>query len=277
MGKIKGAIRTEGLHAGSLAKSIAVTTDDPAHPSATLIIKVNIVGSVNLFPASLFLAFGDARGPVGRLLVRKDETEKGDLKVSDVAAGAPWLAVTARRVEAATPAVPPLPAAQPGDWEIEATANPAGLPTGAYQAQLRFKTGLPREPEISVPVSFRIPPEVNVSTPQLLLPPPPTAGEAAKGMMYAMVRSDLNPADLRAEAEPASFHVALEPSGPRGYKVAVTWTPEGADPPREGRVTIRLGKYATVVAVRVATPAAPAPPVPAGGSQPPPVSAPGGR
>jgi hypothetical protein len=262
-GKVTAAVRTDGL-AGTVSKVVTVTTDDPGRPTFPLTIRATIVASVDFFPArSMFLGLARSEGAAGKVLVRKNAGEKGTLEVTGLTSSATWLKVSARKVEVAEPQAPPLPPAQPSDWVIEARVE--GEPrAGQVPAQVKFKTGLQREPEVDFQVVVRVPPPLSFSVPLLDLPYPGDPAQPVKGTVYVQLGSGQDGKGLSVESISPAFRAVVEQVDPRSFKVDITWTPIPGDTSREGAVVAKLGSLSTSMAVRVpavavAPPAAPPP------------------
>lgn len=256
-GKVTAQLKTENYR-GTVEKLITVTTNDPANASLTLRLKATIVGSVEVLPRP-GAAFPSGMGwdYSGTLIVRKDPTESGDLQVQELATSVPWLVAKARKVESTIPAAGGMPEARPGDYLLEiSVAEDAPRTAGGFQ--ITFKTGLAREPSVTVPVS------VVLQTPMRIMPsplylPPPDAGKGTQGILSAMLRPGLGKEKLTAEASPASFRVSLEPDGTRKYRALVTWLPAGENPPTEGNIVFRVGEESQTVLVRVGPATRPVP------------------
>ncbi|MBZ5638767.1 MAG: hypothetical protein LAO51_08415 [Acidobacteriia bacterium] len=258
VGKVVAAVKTEGMAPGTVNKVVAVSTDDPGRQNFTLILRANIVTSVDFLPTrALFVPAGPAAAGTGKLVVRKNETEKGELRVSDIAANVPWLKVSARKVE--SPESPPSSGAvpaQPGDWVVEAKIE-GDPPAGQVTAEIRFKTGLPREPEITFPVTVRTTSPITFSAPMVYLPYPGEPPQPQRQTVYVRVEPPLDPNKLTVEATPAAFEAVANLVGPTRVRVDVTWTPAGESTPRDGTVTAKLGTAIVSVPVKVNPKAAP--------------------
>jgi hypothetical protein len=267
-GKVTASVRTDGL-AGVVNKVVTVQTNDPARPTFTLTLKATIVASVNFFPSrTLFLSVGQAAENAVRAIIRKDDTETGTLAITDLTPSVPWISATARKVEEAGAAAVGLPPSMPGDYLLEArlTGQAPAVPT---PVEIRFKTGLPREPETAVQVTVRVLPELMLSTPQVVLPSP-TQEAPVSGSVFLTVRRDLDPAGLQVTVEPLPFKVETAPSGDHRFALQISWKEDAAgNAPRDGRVTAVLGTARASAMVRVLPrqPAVPPPtqaPTPAG-------------
>jgi hypothetical protein len=259
-GKVTASVRTDGL-AGSVSKVVTVQTNDPARTTFPLTLKATIVASVNFYPSrSLFLSIGQTEDNTARTILRKDDTETGALAVTELTSSVPWITATARRIDAAGQAAVGLPPTLPGDYLLEAklTGPAPKVPT---PVELRFKTGLAREPEASVQLTVRVLPELMLSTPQVILPAP-APGVAAQGAVFLTVRRDLDPSELQVMAEPPPFKVEKSPSGEHRYALQLSWKDEPAgSAPRDGRLTVVLGGARATANVRVLPPQVPDAPV----------------
>lgn len=249
VGKIRATLKTDHYN-GPVVKTITVTTNDPALATTTLTLKARIAGSVQIFPTAILgINYAGPRAMRPRIVVRKDETEKGDLVLSDIKTSQPWLKVEATRVAADGQAVEGLPAVRAGDFILEARLDPIpGL--GPRNETVSFSTGLSREPTVSIPVSIYVPPPIQTNPQELILLP---TAEAATGIVYARLRADLDPAGLTVEASPAEFEAKLNDPRPTGVQIVVTWAPKGESRRSSGSVTLRHGTESVVIPVRLST------------------------
>jgi len=246
-GKITARMNT-GHGRGAQSKTVTVTSNDPVEPVTPLTFRAYVEGSVVFVPgeAITIVSRGEARRP-GRVIVRKDPTEKGDLKVTDLTSSAAWLSPTARRVDSSQDAADGLPAASPGDWIITATLS-ADAPTGNHRETVRFATGLPREPQIELPVTVFIPADITISPNPLELR---TTGLSVSGSAIVVVRGGIDRSGMTVKAEPGDFSATLEPSGATSARVQVAWVPDGPTGATAGQVTVQVGDHSAVLPVRV--------------------------
>lgn len=222
-GKVMASVKTEHFR-GPIAKAVTVTTDDPVRPVVELQIQANVVGSVNVLPrAGLALPTAPEGDYVAKILLRKDETEKGDLAVTDVVSSVPWLMARARKVRAVEPAAGDLPEALPGDYVLEVSVGD-DAPKSQAAHTVTFKTGLPREPEVTVPISVSLLNPLRLQPWRLYLEPASSRDEASASLS-AVVRPGLGNETLKATISPEPFTVKIEPDGERRYKATVTWKP----------------------------------------------------
>jgi hypothetical protein len=274
-GKVQATIaHTDNLR-GPVTKYVAVTTDDPARPNINLGIRANFVGSVQVLPVpSLFITIGQPGEQPSKLLVRKDETETGTFAFSELMTSVPWLSATGQRIDKDSPADGLVPPSRAGDVLIEVKAT-GEIPGGQNTANVTFKTGLPREPVVTIPVTVRVLPEINLQPAYVVLPAPAPPSTESQGFARLGVRRDLDPAGLRVEVQPEAFKATMEALGDRQYRIHVTWTATaGENTPRDGRLTARLGNASANIQVRVNPPVAATPPVPPAGLPTAPVSVP---
>jgi len=226
VGYLSASLHTDKLR-GSVARGITVQSNDTSQPRVHLTIRAMILGSVLMLPhESMTISDPPQRNTRNRLLVRKEPTESGELKISDLRASASWLRLSAERIEEARPAEGGLPAALPGDWLLQAELE-GDVDYGRLRENMTFKTGLTRQPEITVPVLVTLRPPLHLSVNQVELPQP-DGGEPSTATVVISVRRGLDPATLTARAVPEALQVSLEPSGgDRFYKAHVSW--DGGD------------------------------------------------
>jgi len=236
VGYIDAELDTKKLH-GSVGRGITVYTDDPQSPKVLLTVRAMVVGGVLVLPRemiSLNTAAGAQNAP--GVLVRRDSSETGELEIGELTTSVSWLAATAEALVEPRPAADGLPPGKPGDWLVMVRAE-SSVPYGQHRETLRFKTGLERQSEVSIPVLVLRRAPVRLSAEQVEFP---AASEStSRQTVLLTVRRDLDPQDLRVETDPESLTVELEPSGRRGYKVHVSW--QGEDRPH-GAITFHVGQ-----------------------------------
>lgn len=171
------------------------------------------------------------------VLVRREATETGVVKIADVQPSVPWLVATVERLDEARPGADGVPPGMPGDWLVRVTLDPSA-PYGRFRESLQVKTGLERQPELTIPVIVTRQAPVRLSAERVVFPRESDPNEQPQTVLLT-VRRDLDPAALTVETDSDLLLVELEPSGQRGYKVRVRW--EGDDRP-QGAITFRLGK-----------------------------------
>lgn len=233
MGHIKTTVRTETLQ-GSFSKTIAVETNDPTQPKVSVVVHADVVESVNLLPSDRIVLRNALHStPSAGILVRKDPTESGKLVIRDVETSVPWLLAGVREVKSPLPSAGDLPAGLPGDFVLEVHIEGAAV-AGRSQQSVSFKTGLPRQPVVQVPVIVMFTPLVEIPLERLVLP-----AEAAEQTVQVFLRRGADPSLLRVEARPSTLKVELEPLGHRTFTLHVRW--EGG-PQADGMITFHLGE-----------------------------------
>lgn len=258
-GKVNAAIHTDNL-SGAVSKVVTVTTDDPGRPTFALTLRATIVASVDFYPSrSMFVAARNPDNPGGKVLARKSANEKGSLEVTGLTASVPWLKVSARKLEAAAPAGAGLPPSIPSDWLIEARIE-GEPPPGRNAVQVKFKTGLAREPEIEIPVVVIVPAPLSFSSPVLDLRTDAEPPQSARGTVYVLLGSGLDPKGLSVESLSPAFRAKAEQVDPRRVRVDVTWSPVAGDTSRESAIVAKLGELSASIAVKLTAPVPPAPP-----------------
>jgi hypothetical protein len=212
-GSIKASIHTANLK-GPIGKSITVTHDDATQQPIVLGVTAKVVGSVDVFPFAGVQLARRRRGfeNPAKLLIRKDATEKGTLAVSGVTPSAKWLKTSARKVDAAEPAADGMPPAQPGDFVLSVQAD--GAPVGSHVENVTFKTGLPREPAIMIPVTVSVQAAVTLQPAELAFTADANSPQGATGEVLATIREDLD-RDPALRSESPAFVVRADPPGGR--------------------------------------------------------------
>ncbi len=242
MGYVTASLDTKKLR-GSVGKGITVYTNDPVTPKVMLKVLAQVVGSVVVLPDERFVLgnVGHTRRFMERV-VQKDPTETGKLKITDIRTSFPWLTAGARQLTENRPGERNRPGGRVGDWVVELKVD--GSPGYSKQeGTVEFKTGLERQPVVSLPVriDFRAP--VNLSKRALEL-----EGKQATDTVLLSVRRGLDPEQLTVQAEPESLKVELEKSGERMYKAHVEWRGGAAT---EGVVTFGLDQDRIELPVRM--------------------------
>lgn len=249
-GKIKASIHTANYH-GAITKGITVTCDDPSQGTVMLSVKASIVGSVSVFPypsLSLSPRVAGFQKPA-RLLIRKEDSETGQLAVTDTTSSVPWLKLEARKVTEAEPASEGLPAALPGDYVLSVQAS--GAPVGSSAQNIAFKTGLTREPQVSIPILVMVRPPVVVQPQELILQPVKESPSSASAEILATVREDLDPKAVQATAGDKAFVLTIENPGERALRIKVDWARKGKQGATETKVHLEVAGESVDVPVRV--------------------------
>ena len=177
----------------------------------------------------------------GRVLIRREPSEEGTLRISDVETSAEWLTVSARRLDGPEPRGGGLPAGQSGDWVIEVGFRDDPV-FGRHRESVTFQTSLPREPEVTLPIDIVLEAPVHLSTGRLRLGT--VAPGKAGGKVFAYVRKGLDPSRLEVEAGPDPLRVEVTRSGTSMFTVNVSWEggrlSDGGIEFRVGEESIRL-------------------------------------
>ncbi len=129
------------------------------------------------------------------------------------------------------------------------------LPGGQSIQQVQFRTGLGREPVVTVPINVFVPPRVTFSSPSLLLPAP-AAGRAAEGSVLAVLRSDVDPSGIKVETNLPGLEAQLEEAGPgpRKLRLKISWMPRDSERQNEGLVTLKTAGQSFRLPVRITVP-----------------------
>ena len=237
MGKIDVTLKTKGLR-GKVGRRVTLTTNDPEREKSFLTVQANITGSIVMLPsAKMSVGSGRGRNQINRMIVRKDPTEEGELVVSDFGTDQEWLLLTVHRVETEEPGTGGFPTVHPGDWILEIALDESA-PEGHTRANVGFSTGLPREPEVKVPVQVSVLAPVAIR-PKSLFVSPAASGEGLQGEVIAVVRAGLNPEELEIESTSEVVKLEKEKSGPRHFRVRAT-LPESALAERP-KLVVRVG------------------------------------
>jgi hypothetical protein len=256
---LKASIHTAN-YKGPIGKQVTVTHDDKSQGPIVLNVTANIVGSVEVLPFPALQLARRRRGfkDPALLIVRKDATEKGSLAFTGLAASAPWLKISSRKVTKDEPPVEGLPAAVPGDVVISVQADPA-TPIGSHVENLTFKTGLPREPLVTIPVTVFVQPPLSVQSTELTLVPVAGAPDSATAQVFGSVRDDIDPKAITVTSDVPSFTPSVEATSAQSFRVTVAWSGKGKKPKTDAVVHIKAGTESVDLPVRVNLPKA-APP-----------------
>lgn len=221
VGYVRAVLDTTEL-LGPVTKGIVVNTNDPDRRQILLTLKANVVGSVALLPQPvIYIRKRPGQSYVGRLLVRQEPGESGTLAISDLTTSAPYLTASAVQLTEPRPRGDGLPRGHPGDWVLEIRFRNDEPVYGRLRDRVRFRTGLSRQPEVTVGVESKFDAPINLSSGKLVLA---SVGDGrAEGTLFASVRHGLDPAKLRVAAEPAGIEVAVQPATERMYRVEVRW------------------------------------------------------
>jgi hypothetical protein len=250
-GKIRASIHTQNYR-GNVSKSITVEHNDASQPAIMLAVNLNIVGSVNVLPYPALALAPRMQGfhSPALLIVRRDDSETGTLELTDVAASVPWLKIGVRKVAAPEPAAAGLPEAKPGDFVVSVQVEGAP-PMGIHAETLTFKTGLAREPVVSIPVHVTLRAPVFLQPAELILNPNPDDPNRASGQASVAVREDLDPKTLTVASADPAFILRIDDPGARTFHITVDWAAKGKKTPTESELRFSVSGESLSLPVRV--------------------------
>ena len=251
-GKIRASVRT-AAYRGPITKQVTVEHDDKSQGPVQLTISANIVGSVEILPYAGLQLTRRRQGFLtpATLIVRQDATEKGALAMSDLAVSAPWLKITSRKVTADEAPTEGLPAAKPGDVILSVQAEKSA-PVGSHVETLTFKTGLTREPAVTIPVTVYVQPVVSLQPNELVLNPAADSKQTASGQVLAALRDDVDPKSVTVKSESKDFSVRIDPSGAQAFRLLVDWSGKGKHAATSTKIHVSAGKETIDLPVRIA-------------------------
>jgi hypothetical protein len=238
VGHLTATLRTAKLK-GKVGKGITVYSNDPVKSTLRLSVRAIVMASVVVLPREYIMIGGPpTRRGQSKVLVRQDPMETGKLNITDLKTSLPWLKAEATRLKNERPPSDGLPRGQKGDYLVEVSIDgkPEGH-AGRARAELTFKTGLKRQPEVAIPITVDLRPPVTLSTGKLMLAPP-AEGEVTESTVLVTLRPGLDPNRLEAVASPESLKVELKPSGPRRFKAHVSWDGGKLE---QGEITFKVG------------------------------------
>ena len=228
VGEVKATLDTSTL-AGLVGKGVSITTNDPVVQIVQVVLRARVVGSVLMLPGYKgLLSNRQIETRSTPFLIRQEPGEVGKVHISEPRASVPWIDVEIRELTEKYPSDKGLPAGWPGDWLLVATLK-KDAPIGRFQETVRFKTGLRREPEVSLQIAVDLRPPVNLNTPGVSLVP------GQPQMVLASLRRDLDPQAVKLSA-PEGLSARTEPGRGRFFKIHLEWT----GPPPEAPVELRM-------------------------------------
>ena len=251
-GSIRASVHTT-TYRGPISKQVTVEHDDKSQGPVQLTLSANIVGSVEILPFPGLQLARRRRGfaTPALLIVRQDVTEKGTLAMSDLAISAPWLKVSSRKVTADEGPTEGLPAAKPGDLILSVQAEDSA-PVGSHVENLTFKTGLTREPAVTIPVTVYVQPVVSLQPNELILNPAADSKQTASGQVLAALRDDVDPKSVTVKSESKDFSVRIDPSGAQAFRLLVDWSGKGKHAATSTKIHVSAGKETIDLPVRIA-------------------------
>ncbi|MDX1388201.1 MAG: hypothetical protein R3344_03375 [Acidobacteriota bacterium] len=253
VGKFRIKLDTGDLR-GKVNRGVTLTTNDRTNRLVYLQVTADVLASVELLPPAVMLG-GRRNIEVGKVVVRKEPSEVGELKPSDIRTSKPWLVATARQVTEREEIGGKVATAEPGDWVIE-TRVEGSAPWGPSQESLTFKTALGREPEVTIPVKVLIPSPIQVNPSPLRLLRSED-GRSAEGILLAVLKQGLEKETLEIEVGPAPFVVEVEQTGSRHYKAFVRWSGADSGAPINGTAKLTISEGTREVPLEVVDQIAP--------------------
>ncbi len=246
---MKVTVKTAGYY-GIVTKTISLQSDDPVRPQLTLKVKMAIVGSAMILPGGLLALHVRPEQPTeGRMVIRKDPTETGALHVTGVSSSEDWLQVGVRPVVEEQTLERGIKAA-PGDFILEASV-PESPGAGQHRAEITFRTGLPREPVITVPVTV-IARRFGRSAVKRLLLQRKQADDLMTGRMNFRLMGRTDPEAVKVRITPDRYRVEVAILNPNQLQVLVSEDPDkdNGEPLPEGMLIFTKGSETISVPVR---------------------------
>jgi len=249
VGRVRASLITEQL-TGPVVKGIVLLTNDPQNKQVRLTLKAHVVSAVKLLPQPVvFVRERAGQPPTGRVLVRRESSEKDRLEISDLRPSVPWLEARAERLDAPRPRGGGLPDGRPGDWVIEIRFSGDTPLFGKRSATVSFGTGLTRQPRVLLEVESNLEAALRLSTSSLLLTRDTTGG--LRGTLFASAREDLDVRDLVVQGEPSGLEIQVRPATERMVQVEVQWNTQKLE---GGSLIFRLGNTTYRIPVVSSTP-----------------------
>jgi hypothetical protein len=246
VGYVKVKLDTQKI-TGKTNKQIAIFSNDPKSLETSVLLRAEVVGSALLIPFDRLKLtnVGQRQDRRRRLLIRKDPTETGELRVTDLKASVDWVAPSLLKIETEMSTFPGFPPGKPGDYllEIDFVNQP---PHGVSTAEVTFKTGLPRFPEMTVPVNVEYSAPVIMNRKEIVLPPGTT--DVYRDSVLLTIRRGLDPSTLTVHSEIEPLQIALEQVGERHFKLFLTWSGEAFE---AGALKASVAGYHAVLPVRI--------------------------
>jgi len=233
VGKLTATLDTSA-QSGDIGKGVSITTNDPTVPVVQVVIKARIVGSVVLLPGFTGLISNRQAETYGTpFMIRQEPGEEGMLQITESHASVPWIDVEVRKLTEKYPSERGVPAGWPGDWRLVAKLK-KDAPVGHFKETVRFKTGLPREPEVTLQLVVDVRPPVNLNSAEVHLVP----GQPL--IVLASLRRDLAPQEAQAVklTAPEGLSARTEPGRGRFFKLHLEWNGPPPDAPVELRMEV---------------------------------------
>ncbi len=211
--------------AGLVGKGLSILTNDAAVSTGQVVMRARVVGSVLMLPGyKALLSNRRAMMETTHFLIRQEPGEAGDLAITQARASVPWIEIEVQELTEQYPSERGTPAGWPGDWLLRATLKD-GAPSGNHTETVRFKTGLPREPEVKLQIAVDIQPAVNLNAEEIRLVP----GQPL--MVLASMRPGLTQTEVKLSATDRRLTARTEPGRGRFFKIHLEWNgPAPTDP-----------------------------------------------
>jgi len=238
-GKMQVGVKTDKLR-GHVGKAITVFTNDPENPETTLTVTVDVIVSVFAIPQPA-ARLSDRRPIMARsqLLLRRDPTETGPMKLSLLSKEGDWFAAGLTELTEVRPAQGRLPEGQPGDWLLELKLQDPSPAERRAQGAVLISTGYERQPRLKIEVIGQFTPALTLSKQKIVFP---AGASFPSDTVLISVRRGMDPSQLVVEASPPMLKANIDPAsmGKRNLKLLVEW--RGRRPLDQGLVTVRMGE-----------------------------------
>jgi len=231
---------------GDVGRVLQLTTNDPANPRPKLVVRMNVLTSVDLFPGDKIVV-GNSRGlkPVQEILVRKSSEETEPLRVDRLRTKHPDIDLDARRLTERT-VFPHLGDGREGDWLLTVSLRPDAEP-GSRNDVVTFETGLVHEPEIALALKTVVARSVVLGKERLRL----ARGASKEQSIVANVRRGLDPTELEVKSPHPGLTVEASPLGGRAWSITLSAGPAASLPAGSYTVELRVGRSTTSLIVDV--------------------------
>lgn len=229
-----------------IGKGVTIFSNDEMTPRILVSVRAEVVGSVLLLPG--YKGMVSNRQPETRtqhFIIRKDSRESGELRIARVSSTLPWVEVDARELKEKHPSQRGVPAGWPGDWLLTATLG-KDAPNGTHKGEIRFETGLEREPEVELDLSALVQPPVNLNSPDVQL----IVGQPQ--VVLASFRRDLDPQTPVEVRAPDGLSARVEPGRGRFFKLHLEWSGQPPSRPVELQLEVAGETLTTSVTVNAA-------------------------
>ena len=207
-GRIEAALDTTG-RSGDLTKQINVTTNDAANPRAVLTFVGKVRQRISIDPPAGLLFGRYTPGMPLTRTVRLTNNTPATMKLAAVPASQPSVfAAEVKQVEPGKVA------------EVTVTAKPP-LAEGLNSTQVKLKTGIPEQAELTIPCHLFVPPVVEI-TPSWLMVRPPVMQELQR-TIRVIYNGEGAMRITSVAAEPATIRAQIVETTPgKSFSIQVT-------------------------------------------------------